>query len=38
MTAAGIVVLILMIGVGLLIGYGWLRDGDAPPAARGEDG
>ena len=33
LTVAGAVVLVLIVAVGLLIAYGWLRDG-APPAHR----
>lgn len=35
---AGVIVLVLLVVVGSMIGYGWLRDGDAPPAARDHDG
>jgi len=33
MTAVGIVVLVLIVAVGLLIGYGWITDRPARPAA-----
>jgi hypothetical protein len=39
MTAVGIVVLVLVVAVGLLIGYGWITDRDAPASAPdGDDG
>jgi hypothetical protein len=35
--AAGIVVLVLLVAVGLLIGYGWVTDREAPPTSPDQD-
>jgi hypothetical protein len=37
-TVVGIVVVVLVVAVGLLIGYGWITDRDAPPAAGDHEG
>jgi hypothetical protein len=38
MTAVGIVLVVLIVVVGLLIGYGWITDRDAPkPVPDGDD-
>ncbi len=37
MIAAGIVVLVLLVAVGLLIGYGWLSDRPARPSHHDQD-
>jgi hypothetical protein len=38
MTAVGIIVLVLIVAVGLLIGYGWVTDRDVPRSAPDSEG
>ena len=37
MTAAAVIVLVLIVAVGLVIGYGWITDKGAPPAAHDQE-